>query len=47
MVQRTNLQWNNRLINLTHLYISCEKSGALQIAELGLMAGRQAGRQNF
>ena len=45
-MQCTNLQWNNRLINLKRLYILCEKSGALCLAEPGLTAvGRQGGRQ--
>ena len=42
MVQWTNLQWINRFVNPTRLYISCEKSGGLYLAEPDLMAGRLA-----
>ena len=41
MVQWTNLQ---EILNLTQLYITCEKSGSLHLAELGLMVGGEAGR---
>ena len=32
---------------MTQLYINCEKSGGLYLAEPGLTAGWQAGRQNL
>ena len=43
-------QWVNRLrnsifVNPPPLPLSCEISGALHLAEPGLTAGRQAGRQ--
>ena len=37
MVQRTNLQWNNRFKNLMQLYILYEKSVALHLVEPGLV----------
>ena len=44
-------QWVNRLrnkifVNPPPLPLLCEISGALHLAQPGLMAGRQAGRQN-
>ena len=44
------MQWVNRLwktifINPLPLPLSCKISGALHLAQLGLMAGWQAGRQ--
>ena len=43
-------QWVNRLrnkifVNSPPLLLLCEISGALHLAQPGLMAGRQAGRQ--
>ena len=40
MAQWTNLQWIERFLNLTLLYIACGKSRGLHLAEAGLMAGR-------
>jgi len=35
-----------KFVNLTQMYISCEKSGGLYLVELGLtVVGRQASRQ--
>ena len=45
MAQWTNLQRNNGFVNPTPFPMLCEKSGALHLAEPGLTAGRQAGRQ--
>ena len=42
MVRWMNLQRIKKFVNLTQLYITCEKSGGLYLAEPGLMAGRQA-----
>ena len=39
MAQWTNLQWIEKFKNLTQLYINCEKSGGLYLAEPGLTAG--------
>ena len=49
MVQRVNRLHNSIFVNLPPLPLSCEISGALHLAELGLMAGRQADnlRVNF
>ena len=44
MVQWINALWNNSFINPLRLPLLCEKSGALAIVELGLMAGQQVGR---
>ena len=44
-MQWTNLQRIKRFINQTQFYITCEKSGGLHLAELGLMAGRLAFQQ--
>ena len=38
---------DQEFVNPTRLYITCEKSGGLHLTELGLTAGRQAGRQNL
>ena len=43
MVQWTNLQQTKKFINPMPLYITCEKSGGLHLAEPSLMAGLQAG----
>ena len=43
MAQRTNLQRIEKFENLARLYINCEKSGGLYLAEPGLMAGWLAG----
>ena len=45
MVQWINLQRINRFANLTQLHISCEKSGGLHLAELGLTAGSPADKK--
>ena len=46
-MQWTNLQCNNRFINTMQLYIFCEKSGGLHLAEQSLSAvGKQAGSQS-
>ena len=37
---------NNIFVNPPLLPLLCETSGALHLAQLGLTAGRQAGRQN-
>ena len=34
-------------VNPTRLYITCEKSGGQHLAEPGLKAGRESGRQNL
>ena len=50
MMQWVNRLWNNIFINPPTLLLLSEISGALHLAQLGLMAGRQAGwlagRQN-
>ena len=38
-MQWMNFQWINRFVNPMQLCISCEKSGGLLLAELGLMTG--------
>ena len=43
MAQWINILWNNDFVNLTQLPLLCEKTGALDIVEPGLTAGRQAG----
>ena len=43
MAQWTNLQRIEKFKNLVRLYINCEKSGGLYLAEPGLTAGWQAG----
>ena len=40
MAQRVNRLRNSIFVNLPPLPLSCEISGALHLAELGLMAGR-------
>ena len=42
MAQWTNLQRTEIFVNAKQMYITCEKSGGLHIAEPGLMAGSQA-----
>ena len=44
MVQWVNRLWNSIFVNLLSLPLSCEISGATHLVQLGLMAGRQAGR---
>ena len=39
MTQWMNLQWFEKFVNGTQLYITCEKSGGLHLAEPGLTAG--------
>ena len=43
MAQLTNLQRIEKFENLARLYINCEKSGGLYLAEPGLTAGWLAG----
>ena len=43
MLQWINVLQNNVFVNPTRLPLLCEKTGALAILELGLMAGRLAG----
>ena len=45
MAQWANCLRNNIFVNPPPLPLSCEISGALHLAQPGLMAGRQAGRQ--
>ena len=47
MAQWTNLQRIEKFQNRTRLYITCGKSGGLYLAEPGLTAGWQFGRQNL
>ena len=44
--QWMNLQWNSSFVNRTRFPLLCEKSGAILLVLVGLMAGRQAGRQS-
>ena len=46
MAQWVNLHQNNSFINWMRLPLLCEKSGAILLVLVGLMAGRQAGRQS-
>ena len=46
MVQWINGLWNNSFVNRLWLSFLCKKIGAVALVQLGLMAGRQAGRQN-
>ena len=41
-MQWKNLQQIKRFVSLMQLYIICEKSGGLHLAEMGLKAGRLA-----
>ena len=43
MAQWINRLWNNIFINPLPLPLSCKISGALQLVQPGLTAGRQAG----
>ena len=45
MVQWVNRLWTNIFINPLPLPLLCEISGALNLAQPGLTAGWQAGRQ--
>ena len=45
MAQWVNRLRNNIFVNLLPLPSLCESSGALHLAQPGLMAGRLAGRQ--
>ena len=45
MAQWVNRLRNNIFVNLPPLPLSCEIFGALHLAQPGLTAGRQAGRQ--
>ena len=40
MAQWMSLQWNKKFVNQMRLYLTCEKSGGLHLAEPGLTAGR-------
>ena len=42
MAQWTNLQRIKIFVNSARLYITCKRSGALQLVELGLTAGSPA-----
>ena len=42
MAQWVNRLWNNIFVNPPPLPLSCEISGVLHLAQLGLTAGRQA-----
>ena len=42
MAQWTNLQWMKKFVNSTRLYMTCDKSGDLHLAEPSLIAGRLA-----
>ena len=44
MVQCINFLWNNNFVNQMRLPLLHEKTGALAIVELGVMADRLAGR---
>ena len=46
MAQWINRHRNNIFVNLPPLPLLCDISGALHLAQPGLMAGWQAGRQN-
>ena len=46
MAQWVNRLRNNFFVNLPPLPLLCEISGALHLAQPGLMAGWQAGRRN-
>ena len=43
MMEWTNLQWIEKFINLMQLYVTCEKSEGMSLAEPGLTAGWLAG----
>ena len=45
MVLWINLLQNNSLVSLVQFPLLYEKTGALAVVELGLMAGMQAGKQ--
>jgi len=45
MAQWINLLWYNSFVNRRQLLLLCEKTGAIALALLGLMAGRHAGRK--
>ena len=42
MAKWRNLQQIEKFVNRTRLYVTCEKSGGLYLAEPSLMAGRLA-----
>ena len=46
MPQWINLPSEQHLVNRTQLSLLCQKSGAILLVLVGLMAGRQAGRQS-
>ena len=46
VVQWINLHRNNIFVNRTQLPLLREKSGAILLVLVGLMAGRQSGRQS-
>ena len=45
MVQKINVLWNNSFVNPSRLPFVCEKTGAVALVQLGLMAGRQSSSQ--
>ena len=47
MVQLVNCLQNNIFVNLLSLPLLCEISGALHLAQPGLMAGRRSSFPNF
>ena len=47
MAQWTNLLQIEKFENPAQLYINCEKSGGLYLAEPGFMAGWPFGRRNL
>ena len=46
MTQWTNVLQNSNFVNLKRLPLSCEKTGAIALAQPGLTAGWKLGRQN-
>ena len=42
MVQWVNLHWNSSVVNWVQLPLLCEKSGAVLLVLVGLMAGRES-----
>ena len=47
MMQWTNIQLTKKFVDMMQLCITCKKFGGLHLAEFGLLAGWQAGCQNF
>ena len=46
MTQWINLHRNNIFVNRMQLPLLCEKSGAILVVLVGLMAGQQSGKQS-